>query len=102
MIPAVPQGFRSRKNLDAFGPGSYTEFRSGSRRGSHFGWRYHICKILPGGVETHSKAPIRDKRVVEKMDSCFGVLTTDDREIIPINNCLSTEDLELIPSNILS
>ena len=48
------------KSTGAFGPGSCTEFRCGSCWRSRLGWRHHICKKLPGGVETHSKTPIRE------------------------------------------
>ena len=59
----------------SIGPGITQEIRSGSkifwfwdlflahnfeaRGASHFAWRCHIFKILPGGVETHSKTPIK-------------------------------------------
>ena len=53
-------GYRVKtKDIRTLGPGFYTEFRGGSSCASQFGWRYHICKILPGGVETRSKTPIR-------------------------------------------
>ena len=64
MIPEIHQDIRSRnKNIGAFGPGSCTEFRYGSCWHSHSGWRHRICKILPGGVETHSKTPIWETQI---------------------------------------
>ena len=47
------------KDMGAFRPVPSTEFRGGSCCDSHFAWRYHIFKILPGGIETHSKTPIK-------------------------------------------
>ena len=52
----IPPRYQVEENdLGAFRPGPCTEFRCGSCCDSHLSWRHHICKMLPGGVETHSK-----------------------------------------------
>ena len=44
------------KDIGAFRPVPSMKFRCGSCWDSHFSWRGHICIILPGRVERHSKA----------------------------------------------
>ena len=57
----------------------------------------HICKILPGGVETHSKTPISKTRIKGLKYSSIYILMTQDPEIIPGIYCLMTEDPEIRP-----
>jgi hypothetical protein len=45
--------------MGALRPVPRTEFRGDSRRASHFARRYNMFKMLPGGIETHSKTPIK-------------------------------------------
>ena len=45
--------------MGALRPVPSTEFRGDSCRASHFAWRCNIFKIVPGGIETHSKTPIK-------------------------------------------
>ena len=45
--------------MGALRPVPRTEFRGDSCCASHFAWRYNIFKMLPGGIETHSKTPMK-------------------------------------------
>ena len=68
--------------MGAFRPVPSTEFRGGSCCDSHFAWRYNIFKILPGGVETHSKTPIRK---IQSQGLKYILFMTNDAGIIPGN-----------------
>ena len=45
--------------MGALRPVPRTEFRGDSCRASHSARRYHIFKMLPGSIETHSKTPMK-------------------------------------------
>jgi len=61
MFPGIHQDSRSRKKISEYSDRLIsTEFWGGTCCDSHLGWRYHICKISPGGVETHFKTLARE------------------------------------------
>ena len=66
------------KDILILRPVPSTEFRGGSRGASHFAWRCNIFKILPGGVETHSKTPI--KHVFQNCCFLVRILKMDSPE----------------------
>ena len=89
-----------KKDIGAFGPDPSAEFRGGSCCASHFAWIYHICKILPGGVEAHSKAPIREIQSQGLKYILFFM--TEDPEIMPGIHCLKIDGPGIIPRSTLS